>query len=342
MNERAPQVSVIMPVYNGQRFVCAAVESILSQSFTDFELILVNDGSTDQSSELIHAFRDPRIRIFEGESNRGAAAAKNRGIAESQGALIAFLDCDDLALPERLSEQVRFFNRHPEVGVLGSAMITIDENGEPTGETHFAQSGVFETLLFSNALAQSTVMLRRSALGLERFITEFQPAEDYDLWVRLGCCTRLANLPQSLVRYRIHSGGISSRQSAKMEESVRSIVAGQLARLGLTPDDDALALHRTIAQSPLNASRYLLEKTEQWLGSLRAANLKAQVYDPAVFEHFLEEKWFQVAIDSWSLGLWAWKIYAGSPMCRWIPGALTRHALFLRRVLPLSLKRLFR
>ena len=117
-----PLVSVIMPVYNGEKYLAEAIDSILVQTFTDFELLIVDDGSQDNSAEIIRSYvkRDSRIRFFQQEQNEGSANARNRGIANAKGEFIAAMDCDDVSLPERLQKQVDFLESHPEIGALGT------------------------------------------------------------------------------------------------------------------------------------------------------------------------------------------------------------------------------
>ncbi|MEI6349879.1 MAG: glycosyltransferase [Verrucomicrobiota bacterium] len=339
----SPRVSVIMPVYNGEAYLRAAIDSILAQSFSDFELLLVNDGSTDRSAEIIETYGDPRIRVLHAAQNRGAAATKNRALDKARGELIAFLDCDDLAHSARLETQVRYLDTHPEIGVLGSRFVTIDENGKPSSlQGNFVSQNVFASLLFTNGLVQSAIMLRRCALAGERFASDREPAEDYDFWIRLGRTTQLVNLPLPLVRYRIHAGGISSRKPAAMEAAISEIIRDQLTHLGLEPNPDEIEFHRSLCRIPVQFSREQLLRAEHRLMQLREANRKTRIYAESEFDAVLAHQWFIVTIDSWEAGLQAWLIYCKSPLRRLGPATLRQHASFLRRVIPASIRALFR
>ena len=201
-----PLVSVLLPVYNGAADVERSVNSILSQSFNDFELIIINDGSKDNSSEILKRLKDPRIRLFEQE-NMGLAATLNKGLSLSRGEFIARQDQDDLSQPERLAKQVDFLSRTPECILLGTAAeIWIED--QPTERAHDhpqEHERLAFDLLFNNPFVHSSVMMRRQALvELGGYSTDKsrQPPEDYELWSRMVRHGRVANLPERLLIYR--------------------------------------------------------------------------------------------------------------------------------------------
>jgi cellulose synthase/poly-beta-1,6-N-acetylglucosamine synthase-like glycosyltransferase len=201
-----PSVSVLLPVYNGAADIERSVHSILNQTFADFELIIINDGSKDNSLEILKTISDPRIRLFD-QSNMGLAATLNKGLSLSQGELIARQDQDDLSRPDRLEKQVNYFQQHADCILLGAAA-EIWCGDEPTERAHdHPQSHprlAFE-LLFNNPFVHSSVMMRRQALmELGGYSTDStrQPPEDYELWSRMARHGRVANLPERLLIYR--------------------------------------------------------------------------------------------------------------------------------------------
>jgi glycosyltransferase involved in cell wall biosynthesis len=213
MNETTPVVSVLMPVYNGEWFLAEAIDSILGQTFADFEFVIIDDGSTDASPAILadYASRDPRIRVVR-QAGAGIVAALNRGLAECRAPLVARMDADDSSLPTRLEQQVAFLAGHPRVAVVGTAFQLVSETGAAGPKVHHATgpAAISRGLRRGNCLAHPTVMMRRDAiLAVGGYRESLRHAEDYDLWTRVGERHELANLPTCLVRYRVHGGQVS-------------------------------------------------------------------------------------------------------------------------------------
>ncbi|HUI96849.1 MAG TPA: glycosyltransferase [Xanthobacteraceae bacterium] len=205
----SPQISVILPVYNSDAYLGAAVASIVSQSFRDFELLAIDGGSTDASRRILGEFAqsDARIRIVP-QSGRGLVGALNEGIALARGEFLARMDADDISLPERFARQIEFLRRNPDIAVVGSAMTLIDAEGRSVRDIVYPQqpADVARALEGGSALAHPAVMMRRDAVqraGGYRAVLEF--AEDYDLWLRMSEHASLANLPDKLLQYRHHA-----------------------------------------------------------------------------------------------------------------------------------------
>ena len=226
-----PQVSVIMPVYNVERYVASAIRSVLQQTFYNFELIIVDDGGSDSSLDICRSFKDPRISIIS-QANRGLAGARNTGIRHANGCFIAFLDSDDLWLPEKLAAHVEHLRASPELGVSYSASELIDENGDSLG---LFQSPKLHDIRVKDVFCRNPVgngsapVFRRKALDAIRFTDfrhgqpedhwfdeDFRYSEDIECWMRLAGLTtwKFAGLPEPLTRYRIVSGGLSANADA--------------------------------------------------------------------------------------------------------------------------------
>jgi len=220
----APAVSVLMAVRNGAPWVREAVESVLAQTAGDLELIVIDDGSTDATLALLEAVRDPRLRV-ERREVQGLTRALNRGLGLARAPLVARLDADDLALPERLARQRDFLDAHPGVGLLGTAAREVDALGREVRVVRPPQhdAALRRALIRENPFVHSSVMLRRALCEQAGGYDEARPvAQDYDLWMRMSRATRLANLDDVLVVRRLLPGRISvEREGDRLRTEAR-------------------------------------------------------------------------------------------------------------------------
>jgi glycosyltransferase involved in cell wall biosynthesis len=228
----SPRVSVIMAVYNAERYVGQAIASILAQTTSDFEVIAVDDGSTDASAQVLAHYPDPRIHVLH-QCNTGPAGARNAGIAIARGQYIAIHDADDLAAPERLEKQIRFLEKNPAIALVGSHAAIIDEDGKTIGAMTGPPEHDLEIrwrMLFENPFIHSSVMFRRSLTEKLGWYTSDAAivkalVEDYDLCSRIACVMPVANLPEVLVQYRVHPDNSSARTREEQRVQVRVIAA---------------------------------------------------------------------------------------------------------------------
>jgi glycosyltransferase involved in cell wall biosynthesis len=207
-----PAVSVVMAVFDGASWVRAAVESLLTQTLADFEVIVIDDGSTDATPAMLAAVHDPRLRV-ERQERSGLTRALVRALELARAPLVARLDADDLALPERLARQRQFLDANPQVGLLGTGSREVDFEGREVAIVRppVDDAAIRRALIRENPFVHSSVMMRRSAL--ERaggYDPSFLVAQDYDLWMRLALVTRLANLSEPLVIRRLVPGRVSA------------------------------------------------------------------------------------------------------------------------------------
>jgi cellulose synthase/poly-beta-1,6-N-acetylglucosamine synthase-like glycosyltransferase len=226
-----------MSVYNGGRYLRPAVESILGQSFTDFELLVVEDGSTDNSPAILaeYAAADGRLRIISNESNIGLTRSLNKGVALARGEIIARQDADDLSASDRLARQIAFLDERPEVGLVGTLTQVIDAEGRPLAREHFpialSNEAIQRQLLSQNCICHGSVMFRRSLLALVGPYDEtVGPVEDYDLWLRLAEVTELANLDARLYAYRDHDEAVTERRHPEVVACQAALLARTLRR----------------------------------------------------------------------------------------------------------------
>ncbi|MEJ5979189.1 glycosyltransferase [Novosphingobium sp. PS1R-30] len=240
-----PAITVAMSVYNGERFLLPAIESVLAQTFTDFEFLILDDGSRDGTRATVEAMaaRDSRIRPIVRE-NRGLVASLNQMIDEAQAPLIARMDADDICMPERLAKQVAFMAEHPDYGVVGSWCDEIDANDEPwpvtnTGPHHPANHEDFLIAIDKGwpLLCHPAVMFRRDlVLSVGGYHGAFRHCEDLDLWLRLASITRLASIPEPLIRYRHYDEQVSSRHATEQQIGAAIAKLAYYERLAGRPD----------------------------------------------------------------------------------------------------------
>ena len=245
----SPRLSVAVTAYNAQRFLGETIESVLAQDFADFEFLLLDDGSTDQTAEIANSYaaRDPRMQVISRE-NRGMPASLNQLFAAARAPLVARLDADDVCEPTRFSRQVAFLDEHPDHGLVGSQAHAIDEAGRRVprldAQVPCAHEDVLAALPLYNPFYHPAVMVRRDmviAAGGYRDI--FRDTEDYELWLRLSECTCMANLPEVLLNYRWHLGQTSSRNMAGQARKAAIAWLAHLERAAGRPDPtDGLAV----------------------------------------------------------------------------------------------------
>jgi len=258
-----PPVSVMMALHNTERYVQAAVESILNQTFPDFELIVVDDGSTDRSAEIVEAIarRDRRVRLIR-QSNHGISATRNILLRESRAELLAVMDSDDISLPERLAWQVAFLHENPACVAVGCQVMAMDSCGRDLGrlvvpldhatidKRHMAGLG--------GAIANPVAMLRAASVRqVGYYATDKAPAEDLDMFLRLAEVGRLANLPGLGLRYRLHSSSASTLRARTQAQHINDAVREAHLRRGLAPPPQPSLPERETASRAATYQRWV-------------------------------------------------------------------------------------
>ena len=311
-----PSVSVLMPVFNAEKYVGEAINSILNQTFEDFELVVLNDASQDSSKELILAYNDSRIRFIENEQNQGLSYSRNRLLSEAKGTYIAWLDADDIAYPTRLAEEFEFMEMHRDHAMVAAWARLVDSEGKPTGDfikSYIPNECLSALLLFVNYFVQSSAMLRRELLPNIHYQSDFPPTEDYELWVRIAAKHPVAILSQILVDYRIHATNISAIQEQKSKDTVQLNHRIQLQNLGIIPDEEELQLHYEIAFGKAEGLAFL-EKTAAWLLTIEKQNKISKQFDRPALRYILKHRWLKVCTSNRALGIKALRIYFKSEL----------------------------
>lgn len=311
--EPRPKVTVLMPVYNGETFLLEAVESILAQTFKDFELLVIDDGSVDGSADIVASCPDPRVRLVSNGENLGLIATLNRGIELARGEYIVRMDCDDVSLPERLQRQVEFMASHPEVGVCGVWYLEFGDRVRRTTRCAPDHDSIRCGTLFNPVVGHPTVILRRELLlehGL-RYDAEFRHAEDYRLWAEALRHCRFANIPEVLLHYRLHPGQVTSVHAQQQMESAGRVRRDLLQELGLDPTPDEFEIHQMLSSltRPLRFPvqdlpvREQLTRIDAWLCKLKMANDANGLYPEPQFSRMLVERWVGVCAVNF-VGKW--------------------------------------
>lgn len=286
---RKPKATVLMPVYNAAPYLREAVNSIVNQSFRDFEFLIFDDGSTDGSREILESYDDPRIRLFCYQENTGYVRHLNRGIELARGEYLFRMDADDIALPQRLERQVAFLDANPGVGLCGSWAETPNTPvrllRRPCSHEEICLQLLSGTTFIHPTVAMRCSMLRRHGL---RYREEYLYAEDYALWVECAKVTRMAIIPEVLLRYRIHDNSVSTRYYQRQMAIVNEFRTTQIEELLGRPLRE---FEQTWATFSLNYTRLLpMLKIRTLFRNMERANARQGAYSPALLRQYLLDR----------------------------------------------------
>ncbi len=315
--DNQPLLSVLMPVFNSERFVAEAIESILTQTFKDFEFLILDDASTDRSFEIIKDFenKDPRIKVYQNEKNLGVVASRNKLINLSKGKYIAWIDSDDVAIETRLKKQVNFLEAHPEIGMTGAYPIIIDENGKKIRKWWFEtdpQKLKIE-LFFHSPFLSSSIVIRKSALPQNYYDSRFPVAEDFDLYSKIAEGFDIANIPEFLVKYRINSKGLSKSNTEKMERLSVQVIREHAERLGIKLEENTIKNLRK-AKTSLKITSEEVTEIEKSLTLLKNLLLAKNDFKKNSVDEVIQKYWFETCRKSTHNGLKTLKIFFKSPL----------------------------
>lgn len=281
----APVVSVLLITYNRERVVADAIRSVLGQSYPDFELIIVDDGSTDTTVDLVSSFGDRRIRVVRLPANQGIPAARNCALDHAVGRYIAWLDSDDVARPNRLAEQLAFLALHSDLAMVGSCAGKIDIDGSRRKGLRippFAHEDILAWQLFRSPFQQSSIMGRAEILKRFPYRKSCSVCEDIDVFIRLTRKHRVANIPKVLIDRRLHRDQTVETQKARIGELKKALLKPLLEELGVNPSSLDLEQHLQlglIKSTPEACPSQYLEWAEGWLSGLVDANERSRLLD---------------------------------------------------------------
>jgi glycosyltransferase involved in cell wall biosynthesis len=308
-------ISVILPVFNGEKYIKEAIESILLQSFTNFELVIIDDGSTDKSLEIIKSFSDDRIKVLRNESNSGLIYSLNRGLSEAKGKYVARMDADDIACPERLRTQFEFMENNPDIGLCGTFVKrfgSILRRG--LLKVPVENDEIKANSLFFCSFVHPTVMFRRELIlkhGLN-YSEDFKGTEDYNLWVEMiGKGVRTANIPKLLLKYRVSDFSVSGNiffNKEKFAERLKliSIIQEKAFKTAFPGMEFEADIHSLIYKMKFHTEFLKIEEIRsisKWLRKLIEYNRVSKYCDEMVFEKAVSDIFFHVCLFSSYLGI---------------------------------------
>jgi glycosyltransferase involved in cell wall biosynthesis len=291
LNTKLPAITVLMPVYNGDKYLNEAIDSILNQTFSDFEFLIIDDCSTDQSIHQVKSYNDPRIKFIINKKNMGQSKTLNVGLNLAKGKYIARMDQDDISMPERLKKQFEFMENNSNVDVCGSWLQLMGKyNGILELETKSEKIKI--NLLTNENLAHPTVMIRKRTLV--KYDLNYNPAysvaQDYDLWVRMFEYCSFANLPEPLLKYRMHDNQNSNILEKDNQIETNRILTKLLKNVGILLDNSDLIIHKKVFTG-YSIDSLFIGDVFKYLSRLRSSNLREKIFEPIIFNEFLKIKW---------------------------------------------------
>lgn len=336
-----PLISVITAVYNGELYIEETIRSILRQTVSDFEYIIVDDASTDGSVSKILGFNDPRIKLIRNPTNLRLVGTRNAGLAIASGSYIALIDHDDVAVENRFELQLNAMLADPNLILIGSLTDNIDENGAklPSRLRHYdspEQSKI--RLLFRNHFVNSTLFFKRIEEAPINYRPEFPLSEDYDFIVRMAELGKVHVLPIVLVKYRIHSQNYSRKMNFEMVKLCREVKIRQLTQLGISPSVSELEIHSNFEHTTLPYSRETLIAIASWMQLISLANEKNQVYLHSAFKRVVNDELALVAEYASKQGAANWITYLQHP---YLFAILRKPLVAVRIFLKLIVKKLY-
>lgn len=283
-----PRVSVLLPVHNGAQFLSVAIDSILKQSFTDFELIILDDCSSDSSGEIALSYLDPRVKYCKFHVKQGISRALNHGVSIARGRYIARMDSDDISHPLRLELQFNFMEKNPQIGVLGSWIRLFgDRIRGRVCEYPATDHEIRAVMLFENPFAHPATMIRTQCFTKALYSEELPFVEDWLLWVKLQKFTQFANLKKTLLSYRVHPNSSSIYNTTKQAESKNILMKMQFSALGLNVEPKAL---------DQSFNRGELINVSRLLKSVILKNNERLIYRPSTLDNIIENYWFKLCL----------------------------------------------
>ena len=291
-----PELSIIMPLFNNERYVGKAIQSLLSQSYTDFELIVLDDASTDNSLQIVKSFSDSRIRILLNPQNQGIVYCRNKGLEVARGTYIAPFDSDDVAMPEKFRKQIDFLITHPEYGMIGSWAKQINEEGKllkTKWKLDAAPQSIPSILLFRNYFVQSSIVLRRESIPVGGYKLGYDIVEDYIMWADVSRKYITGNFPEYLVQYRIHARSSTASNGERLKRHETKVFQHIYSQLDIEINDLAIQILQTIKSKKNIINLKELAEIEDFLLLLLSQNKKLQLYNKRELEKVVFNRWIK-------------------------------------------------
>ena len=277
----SPIISVVMPTFNGEKFIAEAIESILNQTFNDFEFIIVDDGSTDNTEKIIQSFSDKRIVYIKKIQNSGISDTLNKGISIAKGKYIARMDDDDISLPNRFERQLENFKIYSDLIVCGS--LSYIKNSNKVNNLPQHHEDIKLNLLFNNCMLHPSVMILKEVLLETKYDLNFVPSEDYDLWCRLIWKGKFYNIQEPLLKYRDHENSQTTKR--RKEQLLKNVNIGlfMYEKLKLSTSKESAKYIEAFCAHDYSINGYKLKKLLLWFESVKVSNKENDIFDSLKF-----------------------------------------------------------
>lgn len=312
-----PELSIIMPLYNTEKYVKEAVQSILFQTYRDFELIIVNDASTDNSLQIVKSLKDSRIKIIENEQNKGIVYSRNKGLNAAKGQFIAAFDSDDIAMPEKFSKQIDFLKLNTDFGMVGSWTKMIDEKGnliKSKWKLTASPKQIPSIMLFRNYFVQSSVVLRREAIPEGGYSEGFDVVEDYKMWIDVARKFKVWNIPEYLVNYRVHSLSATQKDTESLDEKDIKVFRYIYKTLEIEIDEYVASVILLIKNNSRIQKTKELEDIERFMLYILLQNDKLNRYDQKQLTKVIFNRWIKSCFKARYLYWFSIKKFLTSPL----------------------------
>ncbi len=324
-----------MTVYNGEGFLRETIDSILNQTYKDFKFLIIDNASTDSSREIIRSYDNSRIELVALPENIGQIPALNKGLDMIDTPLVARMDADDISLPRRFERQVAFMESHPEVGVCGTYAAAFNGKKETLWKHPVHHADIKVRLLFECCLVHPSVMIRKDLFDKYelRYNEQIGHSEDWELWQRSGRLFNLANIPEVLVRYRVHGQSVS-RQTLNRQQAAAEMLDNSSLRFLELSHHPLRTVHRDVAFETFNAKNRepeFIDNVVEWFQELRNANYSRRIYDKHALNRFLKKRLFVVLTNNTRYRGKVFKTFFKEKLYRYIP--LTWSLKFMVKVL---------
>lgn len=300
-----PKVSVIMPLYNAAPYLKESIESILAQTFSDFEFFIIDDKSSDNSTEIVQSYKDDRIIFIQKPENTGYTDSLNKSIKLAKGKYIARMDADDISIPNRFEKQYNYMEQNPDLLLLGTFYKIIGmENIVKLPITH---DEIKVRLLFENPICHPTVFMRKSFFDNSnlKYDRTFEPAEDYELWTRMSSCGFVENLPEVLLHYRVHEGQVSNLHSKIQrvnDSKVKSLVLQKLISFDHKNYTKELILE-LLSPWCIQISCANLVKLKEFIADVVIENTNKNEYNQKLLEQLLRRLWLKYSFSAYNYNI---------------------------------------
>jgi len=310
-----PLVTVLLPAYNAGRHLRESIESVLGQTFRDFEFLIINDGSIDDSEKQILSYSDLRIRYHKNEINIGLIATLNKGIELALGKYIVRMDADDICMPDRIQRQVQFMETHLDVGICGCCADVIDK---PNVKMKYdaEDASIRVKMLYQCHMLHPSIIIRKELIDKYRlrYNPEFIHAEDYELFYRIGKFTKLANLTDVLLRYREHEGSVSRIYKQTQKDNSLKVIKQEFKDIGIDITEAEVDLFKDVMNSCFDFSKDELYKVEKLLLKIISSNRHSCILDDTTLVRILSQKWKDMLMNVTRLGWTVFRLGINSPL----------------------------